>query len=211
MFCGAFLSRQTNFLGFSIKIGTQPNLPWLGLCRQAKVIQYNLLGVLSFFQIFCLFLDDCLGRQSQWMLLMSCRWHWVLTQGHAPDLKCELNITSFLTLPHPLDCPICAKDIMVTVSLLQVMGRMGSLGGGSSILGFGWGDKGWLLYFSYFLFWFCAVVNCSLMAGTYSLFCLFHCPFFAFFVSGPFNQTLLMHGNCCVCFVNYFRSQFSDL
>ena len=46
----------------------------------------------------------------------------MLTQGPAPDLKCELNITSFLRFPHPLHCPIFAKDIMVTVSLLQVMG-----------------------------------------------------------------------------------------
>ena len=45
----------------------------------------------------------------------------MLTQGPAPDPKCELNITSFLRLPHPLYCPICAKDIMVTVYLLQVM------------------------------------------------------------------------------------------
>ena len=47
----------------------------------------------------------------------------MLTQGPAPDPKCELNITSFLTLLHPLHCPICAKDNMVTVLLLQVMGR----------------------------------------------------------------------------------------
>ena len=47
----------------------------------------------------------------------------MLTQGPAPDPKCELNITSFLTLPHPLHCPICAKDIMVTVLLLQVIGE----------------------------------------------------------------------------------------
>ena len=46
----------------------------------------------------------------------------MLTQGPAPDPKCELNITSFLTLPHPLHCLICAKDIMVIVLLLQVMG-----------------------------------------------------------------------------------------
>ena len=44
----------------------------------------------------------------------------MLTQGPAPDPKCELNITSFLTLPDPLHYPICAKDIMVTVLLLQV-------------------------------------------------------------------------------------------
>ena len=46
----------------------------------------------------------------------------MLTRGPAPDPKYELNITSFLTLSHPLHCPICAKDIMVTVLLLQVMG-----------------------------------------------------------------------------------------
>ena len=46
----------------------------------------------------------------------------MLTQGPGPDPKRELNITSFLTLPQPLQCPICAKDIMATVLLLQVMG-----------------------------------------------------------------------------------------
>ena len=50
----------------------------------------------------------------------------------APDPKSELNITSFLTsfltLPHPLHCPICAEDIMVTVLLLQVMGGWDGLG-----------------------------------------------------------------------------------
>ena len=51
----------------------------------------------------------------------------MLTQGPAPDPKCELNITPFLALPHPLHCPICARDIMVTVLLLKVMGGMGRL------------------------------------------------------------------------------------
>ena len=99
------------------------------------------------------------------MRLVSCRRQEMLTQGPAPDPKCELNITSFLTLPHPLYCPICAKDIMVTVLLLQVMGDR-KVGGGSFILGFGWGDRGWVSYFFCFLFCFCAVVNCSFMAGT---------------------------------------------
>ena len=39
-------------------------------------------------------------------------------------------------------------------------------GSGSFILGFRWGDRGWVLYFFYFLLCFCAVVGCSLMAGT---------------------------------------------
>ena len=46
----------------------------------------------------------------------------MLTQGPTPDPKCELNITSFLTLPHPLHYLVCAKDVIVTVLLLQVMG-----------------------------------------------------------------------------------------
>ena len=56
----------------------------------------------------------------------------MLTQGPAPDPKCELNIT-FLTLPHPLHSPICAKDFMVTVFLLEVMR--------------GWEGWGWFIYF----------------------------------------------------------------
>ena len=60
---------------------------------------------------------------------------------------------------------MCAKDIMVTVLLLQLMGP-GKVGGGSFMFRFGWGDRRWASYFFYFLFWFCAVVNCSFMACT---------------------------------------------
>ena len=55
----------------------------------------------------------------------------MLSQGPTPDPKSELIITSFLTLPHPLHCPICGKD-MVTVLLLQLMG--------------GWEGLGWFIY-----------------------------------------------------------------
>ena len=47
----------------------------------------------------------------------------MLTQGLAPDPKCELNTTLFLAFPHPLHCVVCAKDIMIIVLLLQVMGK----------------------------------------------------------------------------------------
>ena len=40
----------------------------------------------------------------------------MLTQGPAPDPKCKLNISSFFTLPYPLDCLICAKDMIGWVS-----------------------------------------------------------------------------------------------
>ena len=72
------------------------------------------------------------------MWQVSCRKQGMLIQWPAPDPKCELNITPFLTLLHPLHCSICAKDIMVTVLLLQmIMGWEGLF-----VLGFGLGDKG---------------------------------------------------------------------
>ena len=93
----------------------------------------------------------------------------MLTQGPAPDPECEFNITSFLTFPHPLHCPICVKDIMVTVMLIQVMGREegdGKVGDGSFMLGLGRGERAWVSYFFYVLFCFSVVVNCSFMAST---------------------------------------------
>ena len=46
----------------------------------------------------------------------------MLTQGPAPDLKCKLNISSFLTLPHLLDCLICTRNSVSIVLLLGMMG-----------------------------------------------------------------------------------------
>ena len=46
----------------------------------------------------------------------------MLTQGPTLVPKCKLNISSFLTLPHSSDCLICAKEIMIIVSLLQMIG-----------------------------------------------------------------------------------------
>ena len=66
----------------------------------------------------------------------------------APDPNCELNISSFLTLPHPSDCLICANDIMIIVLLQQIMGGWEGWGVG----GGGWfidikvwvGGRGWV-------------------------------------------------------------------
>ena len=54
------------------------------------------------------------------MRLVSCR-EKMLIHKSVQDLKCKLNISLFLTLPHPLYCPIHAKDIIVIVLLLQMM------------------------------------------------------------------------------------------
>ena len=144
------------------------------------------------------------------MRLVSCRRHGMLTQGSAPDPKCDLNITSFLTLPHSSHCPICAKDIMVTDLLLQVMGRQEGRGVVHLSQGLGRGTGGGYHVFSIF----CSVFVLLLIALSWlvhdSLFCLFQCSFFPFFLSGPFNQVLLVHGSCCVCFVKLFQTQVSD-
>ena len=55
----------------------------------------------------------------------------MLTQGPVQDPKCKLNISSFLTLPYPLECLTYAKDIMIIVLLLHMMGV------GGFMLGFG--------------------------------------------------------------------------
>ena len=46
----------------------------------------------------------------------------MLTQGPAPDPKCKLNISSFLTLPHLSGCLICTRNSMFIVLVLQMMG-----------------------------------------------------------------------------------------
>ena len=110
----------------------------------------------------------------------------MLNQGSAPDPKCKLNIALFLTLPHLLYCLVCAKDIMIIVLLLQVMGD-GKVGGGSFMLGFGWGKGAGYQIFSTF----CSVLVLLLIVLSWlvhdSLLCLCHRSFFAFVVSGPFN------------------------
>ena len=40
----------------------------------------------------------------------------------APDPKCKLNLSSFLTLSHLLDCLICTKVSVPIVLLLLMMG-----------------------------------------------------------------------------------------
>ena len=88
----------------------------------------------------------------------------IYTWDLAPDPKCKLNISSFLTLPHPLDCLICANDIMIIVSL-HMMGD-GKVGGWFNYVKVWVGGvtRGW--YHSFSIFCFCGVVNCSVRAGT---------------------------------------------
>ena len=131
-----------------------------------------------------------MGRWNQSMWLVSCRRQGMLTQGLAPDPKCKLNISSFLTLPHLLDCLICTRNSESTVLLLWMMGGWDRWGGGGGwfISGCGWGDRGWVLSHSFFI---CAFVFWSLMS----------CLFFKW----------VEHDSCCVCFFVYYLFSLSPV
>ena len=65
----------------------------------------------------------------------------MLTQQPTPDPKCKLIISSFIALPHLLDCPICTRNAIVL--LLQMMaGRDRGGGGGGVVLNRGGGGGG---------------------------------------------------------------------
>ena len=89
------------------------------------------------------------------MWLLSCKRHGLLTQGPAPDPKCKLNISSFLTLPHLSDYLICTGNSMSIVLLLQMVGGWDRWGGGE-------GEGGCS---SFFFFFTCALVLCSLVSS----------------------------------------------
>ena len=82
----------------------------------------------------------------------------MLTQGPAPDPKCKLIISSFLTLPHLLDCLICTRNSMSIVLLLQMMG--GGIAGGwliyIKVVGQG---VGIILEFLLFFLCFCILLS----------------------------------------------------
>ena len=120
------------------------------------------------------------------MWLVSCRRQGILFQGLAPDFKCKLNISSFVTLPHLLDCLICTKNSVSIVLLLWMMGGWDRWGVVDSYQGVGGGTGG-----GYYLivFFICAFVFWSLMS----------CLFFKW----------VEHDSCCVCFFVYYLFSLS--
>ena len=132
---------------------------------------------------------DCLGGWNQYMWLVSCRRQGMLTQGPAPDPKCKLIISSYLTLPQLLDCLICTRNAMPIVLLLQMMAGGGGGGGVDGI-----GGGGWLMYIRVWvggqrvgiILWFLFSFSCA-----FAFCCLtFLVPLFRW----------LEHDGCCVCF-----------
>ena len=71
----------------------------------------------------------------------------IMTQGPTADPKCKLIISSFLTLPHLLDCLVCTRNAMLIVLLLQMME--------------GWDkDREWVSSYSLFFFLcFCILLS----------------------------------------------------
>ena len=105
---------------------------------------------------FCSILADCLGIYCQWMSLVSCRGQQMLTQGPTADSKCKLNISSFLILPHQLDCLICAKNIIMNiVMLLEMKGE--SAGGVGRFRAWAVGQREGIVFFQFFVLflWYC--------------------------------------------------------
>ena len=47
----------------------------------------------------------------------------MVTQGPAPDRKCKLNRSSFLTFPHLSDCLIYTRNSLSIVFLLEMVGE----------------------------------------------------------------------------------------
>ena len=84
----------------------------------SRYVPFFYMGVESHFWVFYFFLVNCLGRWNQSMWLVSCRRQGMLTQGLTPDPKFKLNISSFLTLPHVLDCLNCTRNSVSIILLL---------------------------------------------------------------------------------------------
>ena len=116
------------------------------------------------------------------MQLVSCRRQGMLTQGPTPDLKCKLNISSFLTLPHLLDCLICTRN-SVSIVLLWTIAGWHRLKGG------------WFIsWCGYYLIVFFLLVLLHLILS---------CPV-SFF-------KWVEHDYCCVCLFVYHLFSFSLL
>lgn len=95
-----------------------------------------------------------------------CQRHCQISSRSSTNMLCGSNVWyppvgHTHSYAHPLDCFICAKDIIIMLLLkmmekLRVVHLCKRLGRG----------QGLGIIFSYFLFCFSAVFNCSFMAGT---------------------------------------------
>ena len=105
------------------------------------------------------------------MWLVSCRRQGMLTQGPAPDSTCKLIISSFLTLPHLLDCLNFTRNAKSFVFSLQILGGWNRWGVVDLCWGVGGGWGGWLPSYSFFscVFVFVSSRSGSLYLGDWSM------------------------------------------
>ena len=91
-----------------------------------------------FYLCFCLLVSHVLSLL-EWVEHDSCC---VSFFEPTPDTKCKLNISSFLTLPHFLDCLICTRNSVSIILLLWMMGGWDRWGVVASYQGLGGGTGG---------------------------------------------------------------------
>ena len=104
------------------------SLPLLGLGSKStaltpvfcvrRPVQYDTVAVESHFWVVCFFSGELFGWMESINMAGVFRKQGMLTQGPGPEPECILNISSFLTLPHLLDCLICTKNSLSIVFLL---------------------------------------------------------------------------------------------
>ena len=83
----------------------------------------------------------------------------MLTQVPVPDPKYKFNISSFLTLPHLLDCLISTRNYVSIVLLLSMMRGWDRWGMADSYLGVGGGTGGGYYLTVFFYFCFCLLFS----------------------------------------------------
>ena len=107
-------------------------------------------------------------------------WMGMLAQGPAPDPKCKLNISSFLILPHLLDCLISPRNSMSILLLLWI-----------------WGGGGWLIHIRVW-------VGKQGVGIISKLFLIFLCTFVFWSLISCLLSKWVEHDSCCICFFVYY-------
>ena len=83
-----------------LRLGSKSTSLNHGFCVRRPKQNNTICWELDLFFRVCVFLGDCLGRWSQCIGVVSSRKKGMQTRGSAPDLKCKMNVSSFLTLPY---------------------------------------------------------------------------------------------------------------
>ena len=154
--------------------------------RQYHTICWELNLISGFFGFFWLIVWVDGINKLGWCLAGG-RGCWLKGLNQIPSVK--LNISSFFTLSHLLDCLICTRNSVSIVLLSWMIGGSHRLGGGWFISGCGWGKRGWVLSHS---------------------FCFFLLMLLYFVLSCPVSFfKWVKHDRCCICFFVYYLFSLS--